>query len=96
MGAALGSGRKNGYQDMLGLGFAKGEMVAADLDFDRVTEGRGADKRHGRANKQTHFAETKESGAGFREFTDGGGSAYREDRERNWRWRGRRRRFGWS
>jgi hypothetical protein len=66
-------------------------MVAADFDFERIAEGCGADKCHGRADKQTHFAETKEGGAGFREFTDRSGGTYRKDRERDRRWRGRRR-----
>ncbi len=61
--------------DVIGFGFPEREVVAADLDFERVAERSRPDQRDPRAGEQTHFAEPEEGGSRFGKFADDGGSA---------------------
>ncbi len=56
---------------MIRLGFAKGEMVTANFDFERIAERCGADEGERCASEQTHFAEAKKCRAQLWEFADG-------------------------
>jgi len=51
-------GRSLGFRtdkDLLGFMFAESEIVAADANFDRVTQGREADEFDRSSDQQAHF-----------------------------------------
>ena len=75
---ALRSGRD---EDVICLGFAKGEMVTANFDFERIAERCGADEGDGCAGEQAHFAEAKKCRTQLRKFADGRFGTHGELRE---------------
>lgn len=69
--------------DVLGLGLAQGEVVAADFDFQRVAERRGANKRDCGAGQHAHLAEAQEGVALLRIFPHDGAGADGEGGKRD-------------
>ena len=61
---------------------AQREIVAAHFDFDRVTHRRKANELDGAADEQTHFHQARTVGGRQIDFSDGGGGAHGERRER--------------
>lgn len=65
-------------QDVRGIHFSQGEVIAADLDLERVAERRGAHEGDGGAGDEAHFAKTQKGGALFGELDDSGAGAHGE------------------
>ena len=66
------------YENVGGVHLAEREVIAADLDFERITEWRGADQCDPGAGEQTHFTETEEGRVLGGKFPDRGAGAHGE------------------
>ena len=62
-------------EDLFRLVLAQGEVVAADFDFDGVTQWREADEFDLGADEQAHFHQPRAAGRGQLDLSHGGGSA---------------------
>src|SRR4030095_5454832 len=65
-------------QNLLGLVFTDGEVVAANFDFDGIAQGCEADELDGSADQETHFQKPTALFRRDAHFRNGGGRTCRE------------------